>query len=218
MLSIHTTGRVFLCFAVCVGGWASAWAQDSASVESWLRRAAVPMETSSKNFGPLDRQFAQARVIALGEATHGQHEVFEAKRQLTKYLIQNHGVRLVAYEASASRMREANEYVSGQSEDLSQAMKGFGMLIWQVEENRGLLQDLRAWNQQASDRDQVRLIGCDAQDIGAARERLIDLLGSDHQEMVNEIREIVPRAEASMKELMAGIVTRGMSPLTKSTT
>ena len=185
----------------------SAFAQksnESKSVEEWIRDSAVPFGETTDDFGSMDRVFQRARVIALGEATHGQHEVFEIKRQLTMHLIRTQGIRLVAYEASASKMLNANEYVSGKSDDRKKAIAGFGMLIWQIEENRALLDDLREWNRQASVEDQVRLIGIDAQDSEAAMSRLIQLIGEVEFETVSRIKELAPRAQKSIAERMAG--------------
>lgn len=176
----------------------------SKQIENWIRESAVPFDDSAIDFGSMDGVFRRARVIALGEATHGQHEVFEIKRQLTMHLVRTQGVRLVAYEASASKMLEANGYVSGESDVVAQAMGGFGMLIWQIEENRALLDDLREWNRQASEQDQVRLVGIDAQDGEAAMSRLIQLIGDDQAEAVSRIRELAPRAQKSIAEMMAG--------------
>ena len=177
---------------------------ESRTVENWIRASAVPFDDTTNNFGPMDAVFRQARVIALGEATHGQHEVFEIKRQLTMHLIRTQGIRLVAYEASASKMLIVNDFVSGKSDDRERAMTGFGMLIWQVEENRALLDDLRKWNRQASEQDQVRLIGVDAQDREAAMSRLIELIGEGETETITRIKELAPRAQAAIAEMMKG--------------
>jgi erythromycin esterase len=177
---------------------------QSKAVEDWIRKSAVPFDDSTDDFGAMDGLFRRARVIALGEATHGQHEVFEIKRQLTMHLIRTQGIRLVAYEASASKMLDANEYVSCNSNDRERAMAGFGMLIWQIEENRALLDDLREWNRQASEQDRVRLIGIDAQDREAAKSRLIQLIGEGQVEAVLRINDLAPRAQKSIAEMMAG--------------
>ncbi|MEQ1829559.1 MAG: hypothetical protein ABL921_26595, partial [Pirellula sp.] len=98
------------------------------SVTDWIRKSAVPINLPQKNFGDLDRQFSNARVVALGEATHGQHEVFDLKRQITMHLIQNHGYRMVSYEASVSSLMNANAYIAGTSDDRQAAIGGLGML------------------------------------------------------------------------------------------
>jgi erythromycin esterase len=117
-----------------------------------------------------------ARVVGLGEATHGQHESFEWKRKITMALVRERGVRVVAYESSATRARAADDYVSGRSDDRRAAILGLGMLIWAVEENAALLDDLRAWNAAAAPADRVRFVGVDVQDPDAAAARLAELV------------------------------------------
>ena len=181
-----------------------AWSQNRTEVEDWLQKSAIPFDDSTVDFGSMEEAFRKARVIALGEATHGQHEVFEIKRQLTMHLIREHGTRLVAYEASASKMLAVADYVSGKSADKEKAMSGFGMLIWEIEENMALLDDLRQWNRNAGPQDQVRLIGIDAQDVDSAMKRLLQLIGNDPLEIVAKIRALVLKAKKSIAELMAG--------------
>lgn len=178
--------------------------RQTASVESWMRESAVPFKDTTNSLGSMDAALRPARVIAIGEATHGQHEVFEAKLQLTMQLIRTNGIRLVAYEASASKMLDANDYVSGKADDVQRAMAGFGMLIWQIEENRALLEQLREWNRQASAQDQVRLVGIDAQDSQAAMSRLILLVGEWHSETVAQMKELVSRVPKVIATMMTG--------------
>ncbi len=202
-------GRCYLlvawcCFSQCSIPLARAWPQENLTVEDWIRQSAVLFDDEQIDFGSLEEQFSQARVIALGEATHGQHEVFEIKRQLTMYLIRKHGIRLVAYEASASKMLEANDYVAGKFDDRNRAMGGLGMLIWQVEENAALLDNLRDWNLRSLEKDQVRLIGIDSQDTDAAMQRLLRLIGLDDADTRLKIQELASRAKDAIGELMAG--------------
>jgi len=164
-------------------------------VSEWLNANAVPLESMTSDTG-LARIFESVRVIGLGEATHGQRECFAFKRRLTLHLIQEHGFRLVAYEANATRAQRLNDYVQGRSDDVGAAMSGFGMMIWMVEENRMLLDDLRAWNQQASDGDRVEIIGIDVQDADEAGQRLHDLLEAAFPELASEALDVA-------KELVA---------------
>jgi len=114
-----------------------------ADVQRWLRSSAAPL-TSADLFTALDPMLKEVRVLALGEATHGQHESFELNRAWTMHLVRNTGYRYVAYEASASKARACEEYIAGRNNDRAEALSGLGMLIWMVEENAALLDDLRA--------------------------------------------------------------------------
>jgi erythromycin esterase len=83
-----------------------------------------------------------------------------------------------------------NDYVQGRSDDLAAAMDGFGMMIWRVEENRALLEDLRAWNEKAKEGGRVEIIGIDVQDPKGAAKRLHGLLEPTHPELASEAQAV----------------------------
>lgn len=170
----------------------------------WLRSAAVPLPAEGALPAAVGTALNGVRVLGLGEATHGQHESFELKRRLTMHLVRERGFRLVAYEASSARALACDEYVSGRSSDLAAAMKGFGMLIWQVEENAALLQDLRAWNAAAAPADRVHFVGVDVQDAEAAAARLHALLLPAEPELAARAQPLGTRMEAARDALYTG--------------
>ncbi len=173
-----------------------------ADVQRWLRTSAVTLGAPSA-FTALDAALDSVRVVALGEATHGQHEAFELKRAWTMHLVRNKGFRYVAYETSASKARLCEDYIAGRSNDRRTAMRGFDMLIWEVEENVALLDDLRAWNQAAEPDDQVHFFGVDAQDGHAVEARMTVLLAT-YPDLSTRIQLMRPRAEAAVQAHFQG--------------
>lgn len=187
----------FLCTSL------AAVAQPSApAFRTWLQQASVHSRSGALDASRMATTLAGARVVGLGEATHGQHEAFDLKRRLTMELIRAHGFRTVAYEASASMARACDDYIQGRTHDRQAAMNGFGMLIWMVEENAALLDDLRAWNTGAAPGDRVRFIGFDAQDGGAVAERIQELVNDSA--LVGRIRALVDRSGPAMQQLFQG--------------
>ncbi len=171
------------------------------SVAKWLRKSAVSLHRAPEAY---TRAFSGYRVIGLGEATHGQHEAFELKRKITMHLVREHGYRLVAYEASVSSAAGCNDYIAGRSHDRDAAVKALGMLIWQIEENAALLDDLRAWNQQAGPAGQVKFVGIDAQDGEAALQRLSGWIGQSHESLEQQARALGARSQAALQKLFSG--------------
>jgi erythromycin esterase len=173
-------------------------------VVAQLRARARPLSDSIATWRSFAAATSQARVIGLGEATHGQHEAFDIKRRLTMELVRHHGVRVVAYEASASRARALDAWIHGAPGDVAPAMSGFGMLIWAIEENAALLRDLREWNSRASPADQVRLLGVDAQDGEAVAARMRELLGSTSGPLLARVDTLLLRAPSVTQRLFRG--------------
>lgn len=169
-----------------------------------LRAAARPFTDSAALWRSLGDAVRGARVIGLGEATHGQHEAFEFKRRATMALIRSYGVRVVAYESSASRARRIDAWIQGGEGELPGVLGGFGMLIWTIEENAELLRDLRAWNARAAIADRVRFIGVDAQDGEAVAGRLGELLGPANTSLAGRIDSLVVRGAAATQRMFQG--------------
>jgi erythromycin esterase len=155
---------------------------------AWLRAYSAPL---SPDAPPLAALAARARVIGLGEATHGSREFGDVRLALTRRLIEEHGVRVVAVEWSSSHLAALAPYVAGESPAPAVAESGWiGRRTM-----RELVAALRAWNA-AHPADRVRLVGVDAQDNALAREELRAFLGRAYG-------DLLPRWNAAEKELAA---------------
>lgn len=172
-------------------------------VARWIAEAAVPARPSSAEFERFFRRLDGVRVFGLGEATHGQHEAFELKREISMHLVREHGVRLVAYEAPSTSARATEAYVQGESEDLDAAVKGLGMLIWVIEENAAFLRELRQWNLGVEPVARVHFVGIDVQDPNAAAQRLAEL-APDATELVAAARAIADELGPAVSKLWSG--------------
>src|SRR4051794_21050711 len=66
-----------------------------------LRRHGEPLPSpdDADAFGPFFDRFANAKVVLLGEATHGTSEFYQARAAITRRLIAQHGFNIVAVEA-----------------------------------------------------------------------------------------------------------------------
>lgn len=171
-----------------------------------LRAAATPVGAFDAGTAPgaFEAALAAARVVGLGEATHGQRETFELKRGLTLWLVRKHGFRVVAYEAPATSATACDDYIAGRSDDLPTAMAGLGMLIWNVEENADLLRELRAWNATVPAAERVRFVGVDVQDADGAARQVAERVGAVDPGLAREAEGVARELEASVGRLWAG--------------
>lgn len=87
---------------------AHGWAEDRGSdalvepkpLAAMIRDAAEPLpDLDDPAFGLLFDRFADARVVLLGEASHGTSEFYRARAAITRRLIEEHGFTIVAVEA-----------------------------------------------------------------------------------------------------------------------
>ncbi|HWI58179.1 MAG TPA: hypothetical protein VNZ22_13195, partial [Bacillota bacterium] len=69
----------------------------------WLKQNAVPIKTCEAGQGledlaPLKRIVGDARIVSLGECTHGTREVFQMKHRFLEYLASQCGFTLFSIE------------------------------------------------------------------------------------------------------------------------
>jgi erythromycin esterase-like protein/predicted phosphoribosyltransferase len=75
----------------------------------------------------LDELIGDARIVLIGESSHGTHEFYDARAEITKWLIEHKGFNAVAAEADWPDAYRVNRYVRGLGDDESpeQALRGF---------------------------------------------------------------------------------------------
>jgi erythromycin esterase-like protein len=64
-----------------------------------IRRSARWFEAASDGFGPLIDSIGDASLVLIGEASHGTHEFYRTRAELTKTLITKKGFNVIAVEA-----------------------------------------------------------------------------------------------------------------------
>jgi len=85
------------------------------------------MRRSAREEDRLIERLARARLVLLGEASHGTHEFYRERAEITKRLIAEKGFRAVAVEADWPDAYRVNRYVRGVGEDsdAAEALSGF---------------------------------------------------------------------------------------------
>lgn len=121
---------------------------------------------------PVGDALADARVIGLGEATHGTQEFFRLKHRLVRYLVEKQGLRLFAIEANFPETLTMNEYVLGGEGTPEKALDGMYFWTWNTESVVAFAEWLREFNDGRPLDDRVRFHGIDAQYTAGAIERL----------------------------------------------
>src|SRR4051794_36496540 len=72
---------------------------------------ALPAPERAEEFGAFFDRFADAKVVLLGEATHGTSEFYRARAAITRRLIERHGFTIVAVEADWPDAARIDAYV-----------------------------------------------------------------------------------------------------------
>src|SRR6476646_9496762 len=82
-----------------------------------LRDAALPLVGAPEDFHPLLDRIGEAPLVLIGEASHGTHEFYRIRAQITKRLIQEKSFNAVAVEADWPDAYRINRYVKGMGTD-----------------------------------------------------------------------------------------------------
>jgi len=138
----------------------------------WLKKNAIPIKSVEAGNGfadlqPLKRILSDARVVGLGEATHGTREFFQFKHRMVEFLVREMNFNVFAIEANYSGCLKVNDYVTGGKVSRAEALKNLGFLVWKTEEVAALVDWLRAYNQTVPPERKVRFYGFDMQNMEA---------------------------------------------------
>ena len=75
------------------------------------------MTGAADDYDPLLELIGDARFVLIGEASHGTHEFYRERAQITKRLIREKGFNAVAVEADWPDAYRVNRYVRGRGND-----------------------------------------------------------------------------------------------------
>jgi len=92
-----------------------------------VREATHPLTGAAQDYDPLLEMIGDARLVLLGEASHGTHEFYRERAEITKRLIREEGFTAVAVEADWPDAYRVNCYVRGASAaaEATEALDGF---------------------------------------------------------------------------------------------
>jgi erythromycin esterase-like protein/predicted phosphoribosyltransferase len=116
-----------------------------------VRRGAKAITDEFRTYDHLVRAIGSARVVLLGEASHGTHEFYRERAFITERLISEAGFSAVAIEADWPDAYRVNRYVRGASDDTSavQALGDFSRFptwMWRNTDVVAFVEWLRAHN------------------------------------------------------------------------
>ena len=114
-------------------------------VIAWLKAHALPLAsaepgTGVKDLEPLRPLIGNARVVALGEATHGTREFFQLKHRLIEYCVSQLGFTMIGFEADYGAALAVNDYVLRGNGNARDAASSMGMGFWDTEEVAALIE------------------------------------------------------------------------------
>jgi erythromycin esterase-like protein/predicted phosphoribosyltransferase len=159
-------------------------APPTAVVESpadQVRRIAVDAPDGIPPLQVLDELIGDARVVLIGESSHGTHEFYKARAEITKWLIDRKGFLGVAAEADWPDAYRVNRFVRGigQDETAEEALRGFERFptwMWRNTVVRDFADWLRDRNSRVVARRQAGFYGLDLYSMHRSMQAVITYL------------------------------------------
>jgi erythromycin esterase len=160
---------------------AAAAADIPPEATAWLKQHAIPFATSKPESGfddlqPLKRVIGDARIVALGEATHGTREFFEMKHRLLEFLVKEMGFNTFAIEATWPESNLVNDYVHTGEGDPAKLLSGLYFWTWNTQEVLDMILWMRRHNEDPGDAPKVSFFGFDMQQPRMAMQNVVDYL------------------------------------------
>ena len=159
-----------------------------------IREAAEPLIGSPSDYDSLLERVGDARFVLLGEASHGTHEFYRERAQISKRLIVERGFSAVAVEADWPDAYRVNTFVRGAGEDTDsvEALSGFKRFPQWMWRNADVL-DFVGWlrehnDEQPSDAMKCGFYGLDLYSLHASIEAVLGYLKKVDPEAASRAR------------------------------
>jgi erythromycin esterase len=149
---------------------AAAFAQQAGPAEpfvAWAAEHAIRMQTiepgrSSADLKPLKAVIGRARVVALGESSHGIHEFLAFRNRLFEFLVLELDFTALAVETGFAESIQVNDFINGGPGDSKTAAQNvFSYAPVAFDENRELIEWMRRYNAGVAAARKVRFYGID---------------------------------------------------------
>jgi erythromycin esterase len=173
-------------------------AQETSSVapeiQAWrLHEHAIPFDTAEPNDDFSDLQalkdiIGKARIVSLGEATHGTSEFFKMKHRLLKFLVEEMSFTAFAIEATMPEAFFVNDYVHTGKGDPARLLSGLYFWTWNTQEVLDMILWMRQYNQQTSGPG-VSFFGFDMQTPREAMDHVEAYVATVQPDSLDYVRE-----------------------------
>jgi erythromycin esterase-like protein len=160
-----------------------------------IRRSAHPLTGDATDFDPLLKAVGGSRFVLLGEASHGTHEFYRVRAQITKRLILEKEFSAVAVEADWPDAYRVNQFVrlegkdkDGDAVDALAGFQRFPAWMWRNADILDFVGWLRHHNEHVHAK-RVGFYGLDLYSLHASMRAVLDFLDRVDPEAARRARD-----------------------------
>jgi erythromycin esterase-like protein len=156
--------------------------KTSSNAANLIQENLHPITGARFDYDPLIQQIGEARFVLIGEASHGTHEFYRERAQITKRLIQEKGFTAIAVEADWPDAYRVNRFVRGTTSDAEAidslaGFKRFPTWMWRNADVLDFIGWLRAYNEALpNSTNKVGFYGLDLYSLHASIEAVLGYL------------------------------------------
>jgi erythromycin esterase len=189
-----------------------------AEITAWIKEKALPLksieaETGLDDLAGVGAMIGDARIVALGEGSHGSKEFFQMKHRMIEYLVKQKGFTTFAIEANWASSKEINDYVLGKAGNGRQLLRKYAYLMWpwRTEEVLSLIEWMRDYNRRPTTKVKVQFSGFDMQEPVPAVDLLNDYLSAIDGKLAGQVGGLLACIRFSLSNVtrIAGYVAGG---------
>ena len=158
-----------------------------------IRRAAIGIDGSEDIPDELIERAGDASFVLIGEASHGTHEFYRCRGEITKRLIKEKGFSAVAVEADVPDAYRVNRYVRGTGADSTAEaalvdFTRFPLWMWRNEDVLEFVDWLRDTNADAKPASGIGFYGIDLYSLHASMQAVLGYLERTDPEAAKRAR------------------------------
>ena len=162
------------------------------TVAEWISDHAIEINTVNAGNGfadllPIGEMVGDARIVSLGEPTHGNREVFQLKHRFIEYLVTEKGFNLFALECPFGEAFDVNQYILEGIGTPEEALAGIYFWTWDTNEVVELLKWMRSYNADPSHLNKIKFYGFDMQDPERAARFMLAYLQKADPQLAQEV-------------------------------
>jgi erythromycin esterase-like protein len=138
-----------------------------------------------RTFGEFFDRFGDARVVLLGEASHGTSEFYRARAAISRRLIKRHGFTIVAAEADWPDAATIDRYVRHRPwrEGELRAFERFPTWMWRNHEFDAFVRWMRLHNEDRGYEQMAGFYGLDLYNLSGSMQAVINFLKREDPEL-----------------------------------
>ncbi|WP_300675582.1 erythromycin esterase family protein [Soonwooa sp.] len=142
----------FICIMLFLVVQSQSYKELTSEQKEYLSKFTYPLKsieqttTDNSDLSVLDKLIGNAKIIGLGEATHGSSEVYKLKYRISEYLIENKNINVFVLEASMPESFLMNQYTIDNQSSAKKLLSGMNFWIWETQESLDFVEWLHDYN------------------------------------------------------------------------